>query len=74
MPNKLIDVIIRLSHICPDKQVNSITKEERLSLVRLLKNFTLKIIKLGSYSQAVITKGGVNVKEINPSTMESKLY
>ena len=56
-----------------DKQVNSITKEERLSLVRLLKNFTLKIIKLGSYSQAVITKGGVNVKEINPSTMESKL-
>ncbi len=73
LPNKLIDVIIRLSHICPDKQVNSITKEERLSLVRLLKNFTLKIIKLGSYSQAVITKGGVNVKEINPSTMELKL-
>jgi predicted Rossmann fold flavoprotein len=73
LPNKLIDVIIRLSCIDPEKKVNSITKEERLGLVELLKNFTLHITKLSDYNQAVITKGGINVKEINPSTMESKL-
>lgn len=73
LPNKLIDVIIRLSHINPEKQVNSITREERLFLVELLKNFTLNIIKLGAFNQAVITKGGINIKEINPSTMESRL-
>lgn len=73
LPNKLIDVIIRLSHIDPNKQVNSITREERLNLALLLKNFTLKIEKLGSFSQAVITKGGISVSEVNPSTMESKL-
>ncbi len=73
LPNKLIDVIIRLSYINPDKQVNSITKEERLGLVALLKNFTFTITKLGPYNQAVITKGGICVKEIDPSSMESKL-
>lgn len=73
LPNKLIDVIIRLSTIDSEKKVNSITKEERLTLVDLLKNFTLHITKLSDYNQAVITKGGINVKEINPSTMESKL-
>lgn len=73
LPNKLIDVIIRLSGIEPDKKINSVTKEERQHLVNLLKNFTLHITKLSDYNQAVITKGGVNIKEINPSTMESKL-
>lgn len=73
LPNKLIDVIIRLSYIDPNKQVNSITREERLNLALLLKNFTLNIEKLGSFSQAVITKGGISVNEVNPSTMESKL-
>ena len=73
LPNKLIGVIIRLSCIDPEKKVNSITKEERLRLSELLKHFTLEITKLSDYSQAVITKGGVNVKEVNPSTMESKL-
>ncbi|HHV13891.1 MAG TPA: NAD(P)/FAD-dependent oxidoreductase [Clostridiales bacterium] len=73
LPNKLIDVIIRLSNIDPEKKVNSITKEERLYLANLLKSLTLHVTKLGGYSQAVITKGGVNVKEVNPSTMESKL-
>lgn len=72
LPNKLIDVIIRLSLIDPEKKVNSITKEERLRLVQLLKNFTLHITKLSDYNQAVITKGGIQVREINPSTMESK--
>lgn len=73
LPNKLIDVIIRLCLIHPEKQVNSITKEERLRLVRLLKKLTFHITKLSDYNQAVITRGGINVKEINPSTMESKL-
>jgi len=72
LPNKLIDVIIRLSLIDAEKKVNSITKEERLRLVSLFKNFTLNITKLSDYNQAVITKGGISVKEINPSTMESK--
>ncbi|TAH72161.1 MAG: NAD(P)/FAD-dependent oxidoreductase [Anaerolineaceae bacterium] len=73
LPNKLIDVIIPLSSINSEKQVNSITKEERLNLVHLLKNFTFNITKLAPYNQAVITKGGVSVKEVDPSTMESKL-
>jgi predicted Rossmann fold flavoprotein len=73
LPNKLIDVIIRLSLIDSEKKVNSITKEERLQLVDLLKHFTLQITHLSDYNQAVITKGGINVKEVNPSTMESKL-
>jgi predicted Rossmann fold flavoprotein len=73
LPNKLIDVIIRLSLIDSEKKVNSITKEERLHLVDLLKHFTLHITHLSDYNQAVVTKGGINVKEINPSTMESKL-
>ncbi len=73
LPNKLIDVIIRLSCIDSEKKVNSITKEERLRLVDLLKNFTLQITRLSDYNQAVITKGGVNIKEVNPSTMESKV-
>lgn len=73
LPNKLIDVIIRLSLIDAEKKVNSITKEERLRLVHLLKHFPLQITKLGDYNEAVVTKGGINVKEVNPSTMESKL-
>ncbi len=73
LPNKLIDVIIRLSMIDPEKKVNSITKEERQRLVLLLKNFTFHITKPSDYNQAVITKGGINIKEINPSTMESRL-
>jgi len=73
LPNKLIDVIIRLSCIDSEKKVNSITKEERLQLVNLLKNLTLQITRLSDYNQAVVTKGGINIKEVNPSTMESKL-
>ncbi len=73
LPNKLIDVIIRLSLINSEKKVNSITKEERLQLVHVLKHFPLHITKLADYNQAVITKGGIQVKEVNPSTMESKL-
>ncbi|HKL98478.1 MAG TPA: NAD(P)/FAD-dependent oxidoreductase [Mobilitalea sp.] len=73
LPNKLIDVIIRLSLIDPEKKVNSITKEERLRLVKLLKKLNFHISKLSDFNQAVVTKGGINVKELNPSTMESKI-
>ncbi len=73
LPNKLIPVIIDLSNIDPFKKVNLITKEERLNFVSLLKNFTLNIEKLADFNQAVITQGGINIKEINPKTMQSKL-
>lgn len=73
LPKKLIDVIIYLSGIDPEKKIHDITKEERLRLGKTIKEMTLHITKLGGYNQAVITKGGVKVSEINPSTMESKL-
>lgn len=73
LPQKLIPVIIALSLIDPEKKVNLITKEERTRLVNLLKEFTFHISSLREYNEAVITKGGIQVKEINPSTMESKL-
>lgn len=72
-PSKLIPVMLRLSKINPDKKVNEITKEERLGFVSLIKNFELTLTELCDYNQAIITKGGVSVKDINPSTMESKL-
>lgn len=73
LPRKLIQVIIELSKIDPEKKVNLITKEERIRLVELLKKLPLHIDKLRDYNEAVITKGGIKVKDINPSTMESKL-
>lgn len=72
-PSKLIPVMIELSKINPDKKVNEITKEERLEFVHLIKNMDLTLIELCDYNQAIITKGGIEVKDINPSTMESKL-
>lgn len=73
LPHKLIQVIIALSKIEPEKKVNLITKEERERLVELLKDLKFHITGLRGYNEAVITQGGVQVKEINPSTMESKL-
>lgn len=73
LPKKLIDVIIKLSKIDKEKQVNSITKEERLALVKLLKNLEFTIKDFRPIEEAIITSGGVNIKEINPSTMESKI-
>jgi predicted Rossmann fold flavoprotein len=73
LPKSLIPVIVRLSGIPPDKKVNEITKEERRRLVFLLKNFTLAFKKKRPAAEAIITSGGINVKEINPSTMESKI-
>lgn len=73
LPKKLIPVIILLSEIEPEKKTSLITREERLKLVNAMKAMTLSISSLREYNEAVITKGGVAVKEINPTTMESKL-
>ena len=71
-PAKLKPVMIELSEIEPEKKVNEITKEERMRFVRLIKDFKMTLTSLRSYSEAIITKGGVSVKEIDPGTMESK--
>ena len=73
LPNKLINTIVKLSKINPDKQVNEITKEERMCLVNLLKNFEIAISGFRPIEEAIVTAGGVDIKEINPKTMESKL-
>lgn len=73
LPQSLIPVIVRLSGIKADKAVNSVTKEERERLVHLIKSLPLTVLRLGGYDEAVITKGGVDVKMVNPSTMESKI-
>ena len=73
LPSKMIPIIIELSGIDPDKKVNEITKEERMNLVNLLKGLPMTIIGLRGWNEAIITKGGVSVKHVNPSTMESKL-
>lgn len=72
-PTKLIPVMIELSGIDPDKKVNEISKEERKAFVHLIKNLELTITGTRGFKEAIITKGGVSVKDVNPSTMESKL-
>lgn len=71
-PAKLKPVIVELSEIPEEKKVHEITKEERRRFVRLIKDFTMTLTALRGYSEAIITKGGVAVKEIDPGTMESK--
>ncbi|NMM62696.1 NAD(P)/FAD-dependent oxidoreductase [Clostridium sp. P21] len=73
LPKKLINTIINLSKIEPTKKVNLITKEERKNLVNLIKNLSLNIKGLRPISEAIITAGGINIKEIDPSTMKSKI-
>lgn len=73
LPTKLIPIIIMLSEIDPHKKVNEITKEERKRLVELIKGMTLTVASTRSFNEAIITQGGVNVKDVNPATMESKL-
>lgn len=72
-PAKLIPVMVDRSGIAPDKKVNEITREERRQLICATKEFTLTLTGLRGYKEAIITQGGVSVKEVNPSTMESKL-
>ncbi len=73
LPSSLIPSVIALSGIEPRKKVNSVTKEERSRLVSLLKEMEFYITGFCPIEQAIITSGGINVKEVNPSTMESKL-
>ena len=73
LPKKLIPVVVMLSGIEGNKKVNEITRTERQKLVKLLKEFELTLTGLRGFNEAIITKGGVNVKEINPGTMESKI-
>lgn len=71
-PSKLIPVMIERSKISPEKKVNEITRQERMNLVEATKNFTLTLTGLRGYEEAIITQGGIDVKEVSPSTMESK--
>ena len=73
LPQKMIPLIIELSKIDEEKRVNEITKEERQNLVNLLKNLNITIKQFRPVEEAIITCGGIDIKEINPKTMESKL-
>lgn len=73
LPQKMIPQIIKLSGIFENKKVNEITKEERRKIIKLLKNFDITIKGFRPVEEAIITSGGINIKEINPKTMESKL-
>ena len=73
LPKKMIDTIIELSNINPNKKVNEITKKERENLVNLLKKFEITIKGFRPIEEAIVTAGGVTIKEINPKTMESKI-
>ena len=73
LPQKMIPIIIQLSNINMDKKVNEITKKERETLVRLLKELEIRIKKFRPIEDAIITAGGVSIKEINPQNMESKI-
>lgn len=73
LPKKLIPVIVLLSGISPSAKVNQITKEERYKLVHLIKNFEVNISGFRPVEEAIVTSGGINVKEIDPRTMKSKI-
>lgn len=73
LPAKMIPVIIQLTQIPAEKYVHDITKEERQLIVELLKNLPLTVTGTRPFTEAIITQGGVHVKDVNPSTMESKL-
>lgn len=72
LPQKLIPVIIEKSEINPNKKVNEITKKERANLLKQLKDFEVDVKEFRSIDEAIITSGGISIKEINPKTMESK--
>ena len=73
LPKKMIEYIIEKSKINPDKKVNEITKQERHDLVKLLKKLEFTVKGTRPVEEAIVTSGGINIKEINPSTMESKI-
>lgn len=71
-PSKLVPVLVDLSGIEPDKPVNAVTREERRCLVLLFKEMEMTVAGLRGFSEAIITRGGVSVRDVNPGTMESK--
>lgn len=73
LPQKLINPVIDLSGINPNKKVNEISKKGRLNLIEILKGFSITICGFRPVEEAIITAGGINIKEINPKTMESKI-
>ena len=73
LPQKLIPSVLEISKINPNKKINEITKEERSRLVKLLKSFKTEIKQFRPIDEAIITSGGIKIKEINPKTMESKI-
>lgn len=73
LPNKIINTIIELSNIDPDKKINSITKQDRINLVNLLQNLEMDIEGFRPIDEAIITRGGISTNEIDPSTMNSKI-
>lgn len=73
LPQKMIEPVVKLSQIDANKKVNAITKQERHNLLKLLKNFEIIIHGFRPIEEAIITSGGISIKEINPKTMESKI-
>lgn len=72
-PARLVPVMIQLSGINPEKKVHEITREERKFFIECIKGLTLTVTGTRGFEEAIITRGGIKVKEVNPSTMESKL-
>ncbi len=73
LPKKMIPIVIHLAGLSGQEKCDSITKQKRYDLVQSIKCIHMDIVKLASIDEAIVTRGGVNVKEINPSTMQSKL-
>ena len=73
LPQKLIPVMLELAKIDPEKPIHQITRKERLALLENIKNLTMKVVEQRPIAEAIVTAGGVNLKEVNPQTMESKL-
>ena len=73
LPARMIPIILDLAYIDAEKQVNQITRPERLRLAELLQHISISVSKTRPLAEAIVTCGGVSVKEVNPKTMESKL-
>lgn len=73
LPRKMIEPVIKITGINPEKRINEITKEERKQIIKTLKGLELTIGGFRSIEEAIVTSGGINIKEINPKTMESKI-
>ncbi|MCK5080740.1 MAG: NAD(P)/FAD-dependent oxidoreductase [Candidatus Moranbacteria bacterium] len=72
LPQKMIPTIVKISKIDPDKKTNEISKEDRKKLTALLKDLVLNVDELVGFKNAIVTKGGINLREINPNTMQSR--